>query len=40
MSLKAMIDYFKSHPDKIDMYIQRNPRYVFFRVDQGDPRAV
>jgi membrane-bound lytic murein transglycosylase A len=39
MSLKAMIDYFKAHPDKIDMYIQRNPRYVFFRVDQGDPRG-
>lgn len=39
MSLKAMIDYFKSHPDKVDLYVQRNPRYVFFRTDQGDPRG-
>jgi len=39
MSLKTMIDYFKSHPDKIDTYVYRNPRYVFFRVDQGDPRG-
>jgi len=39
MSLKAMIDYFKAHPQQVDSYINRNPRYVFFRIDQGDPRG-
>jgi len=39
MSLKAMIDYFKAHPQQIDEYINRNPRYVFFRTDSGNPRG-
>ena len=39
MSLKAMIDYFKVHPDLVDTYVTRNPRYVFFRIDAGDPRG-
>lgn len=39
MSLKAMIDYFKAHPDQIDKYVYRNPRYVFFRIGEGNPRG-
>ena len=39
LSLKAMIDYFKSHPDKIDHYIGQNPRYVFFQMAGGKPRG-
>ncbi len=30
ISLKAMIDYFKQHPDEITKYTWLNPRYVFF----------
>jgi len=39
MSLKAMIDYFKANPQQIDTYVNRNPRYVFFRADSGNPRG-
>lgn len=39
LSLKAMIDYFKANPNQIDKYIYHNPRYVFFRTDEGDPRG-
>ncbi len=39
ISLKAMIDYFKAHPDEVDMYVNKNPRFVFFRSGQGDPRG-
>lgn len=39
MSLKAMIDYFKAHPHLVNEYISRNPRYVFFRIEEGDPRG-
>ena len=30
ISLKAMIEYFKQHPDEITKYTWRNPRFVFF----------
>ncbi len=39
MSLAAMIDYFKSHPEEVDRYIRRNPRYVFFQIGEGPPRG-
>lgn len=39
LSLKAMIDYFKSHPNLVNEYVNRNPRYVFFRIEEGDPRG-
>lgn len=39
MSLKAMINYFRSNPDKIPHYINQNPRYVFFRLADGNPRG-
>ncbi|MDP1990950.1 MAG: MltA domain-containing protein [Syntrophales bacterium] len=37
MNLKAMIDYFKTHPDEVDRYVNKNPRFVFFRSEKGDP---
>jgi len=39
MSLKAMIEYFKAHPEQVDKYINQNPRFVFFGVSEGDPRG-
>ena len=39
MSLKAMIDYFKLHPQQVPEYVQRNPRFVFFRIGQGNPHG-
>jgi membrane-bound lytic murein transglycosylase A len=39
INLKAMIDYFKAHPDEVDMYVNKNPRFVFFRFGEGDPRG-
>ena len=39
MSLAAMIEYFKTHPEEVDIYIRRNPRYVFFQVSEGTPRG-
>jgi membrane-bound lytic murein transglycosylase A len=37
ISLAAMIDFFKQNPSQIDMYINKNPRFVFFRRDEGEP---
>jgi membrane-bound lytic murein transglycosylase A len=39
LSLSAMIDYFKRHANKIASYTQRNPRFVFFRMEAGPPRG-
>lgn len=39
MSLAAMIDYFKRHPDEVDRYVRRNPRYVFFQISEGAPHG-
>jgi membrane-bound lytic murein transglycosylase A len=39
MSLSAMIDYFKKYKDQVDMYIRRNPRFVFFKKEDGPPRG-
>ena len=39
INLKAMIDYFRAHPDEIDMYVNKNPRFVFFRLEKGEPRG-
>ena len=39
MSLKSMIDYFKANPQQVAKYINQNPRYVFFRADDGNPRG-
>jgi membrane-bound lytic murein transglycosylase A len=39
INMKAMIDYFKAHPDEVDMYVSKNPRFVFFKSEEGDPRG-
>jgi membrane-bound lytic murein transglycosylase A len=39
INLKAIIDYFKAHPAEVDMYVNKNPRFVFFRSEKGDPRG-
>jgi membrane-bound lytic murein transglycosylase A len=38
--LPAMIRYFREHPDQVQEYTWRNPRYVFFAVvEDGQPRG-
>ncbi|MBE0536504.1 MAG: MltA domain-containing protein [Phycisphaerae bacterium] len=39
LSLKGMIDYFKTHPGEAERYIAQNPRFVFFQMSEGDPRG-
>jgi len=39
LSLAAMIDYFKRHKELISKYTKLNPRFVFFRQEQGPPRG-
>ena len=39
INMNAMIDYFKVHSDEIDMYVNKNPRFVFFKSEEGDPRG-
>ena len=39
LSLSAMIEYFKANPDMVDTYVRRNPRFVFFRNEEGEPRG-
>ncbi|KQC06860.1 MAG: hypothetical protein APR62_00935 [Smithella sp. SDB] len=39
INMNAMIDYFKAHPDEIDTYVNENPRFVFFRFEEGEPRG-
>lgn len=35
LNLKDVRAYFRSHPDRTAEYLQRNPRFVFFRLDDG-----
>jgi membrane-bound lytic murein transglycosylase A len=39
MSLGAMIDYFSKHPNEVDKYVRRNPRFVFFQIGEGAPHG-
>jgi len=39
MSLSSMIAYFKAHPDETSKYINLNPRFVFFRIEDGPPKG-
>ncbi|MEN6332089.1 MAG: MltA domain-containing protein [Smithella sp.] len=39
INMKSMIAYFKAHPDEVDLYVNENPRFVFFRTENGDPRG-
>ena len=34
-----MIDYFKNNPALVDTYVWRNPRFVFFKTQDGEPRG-
>jgi len=37
LSLDAMINFFKQHPEQLDVYLPLNPRYVFFKPVTGGP---
>lgn len=37
LSLQGLIRYFRAHPQDIDVYLPRNPRYVFFDERPGGP---
>ncbi len=37
ISLSTMIDYFKMYPEQVNTYVRRNPRFVFFRTEDGPP---
>jgi membrane-bound lytic murein transglycosylase A len=39
ISLATMIDFFEAHPDQVSVYIQANPRFVFFQSSEGTPRG-
>jgi membrane-bound lytic murein transglycosylase A len=39
LSLDAMIAYFGDHPEDVAEYTNRNPRFVFFRVSDDEPRG-
>lgn len=39
LSLTTMMDYFESHPRELDGYVNRNPRFVFFRFIDGPPHG-
>ena len=39
LNLSAMIAYFKNNPALVDTYVWRNPRFVFFKVQAGEPRG-
>ncbi len=35
LTLPAVVQYFKDHPDELDVYLPRNQRFVFFRSTGG-----
>jgi membrane-bound lytic murein transglycosylase A len=39
ISLSAMIDFFKNNPNLVNTYVWRNPRFVFFKIQEGEPRG-
>jgi len=39
MSMSSMIAYFKDHPNEVSEYTGLNPRFVFFRIEDGPPRG-
>ncbi len=39
LSLSAVIDYFKQNKELVDTYVRRNPRFVFFKREEGPPRG-
>jgi membrane-bound lytic murein transglycosylase A len=39
ISLSAMIEFFKNNPNLVNTYVWRNPRFVFFKIQEGEPRG-
>ena len=39
LSLSAMIQFFKAHPELVDSYVRRNPRFVFFQKEESMARG-
>ncbi|MFA5422248.1 MAG: MltA domain-containing protein [Phycisphaerae bacterium] len=39
LSLGSMIEYFKSNREQVSRYTAINPRFVFFRYEEGNPRG-
>lgn len=39
INMKSMIAYFKAHPNEVDTYVNENPRFIFFRNEEGEPRG-
>lgn len=37
LSLAALRTYFRTHPEELDIYARRNPRFVFFKEAPGGP---
>lgn len=37
ISLASMMDFFRKHKELVEMYIRRNPRFVFFKKEDGPP---
>jgi len=39
LSMPTLMDYFDRNPNEVGIYTNRNPRYVFFRKEEGMPRG-
>jgi membrane-bound lytic murein transglycosylase A len=39
LSLRRMIEYFDAHPEQVDRYVNKNPRFIFFRKSSTRPRG-
>lgn len=39
LSMFSMISYFKAHGNEVSQYTRLNPRFVFFRIEDGPPRG-
>jgi membrane-bound lytic murein transglycosylase A len=39
LSLASIIGYFKEHPDEVQHYTRLNPRFIFFGMQEGEPRG-
>ncbi|MGC8712655.1 MAG: murein transglycosylase A [Leptodesmis sp.] len=37
LTLPAVVQYFKDHPDELDVYLPKNQRFVFFQPTGGSP---
>jgi membrane-bound lytic murein transglycosylase A len=39
LSLSSLIKFFKTNPHRVDNYVNRNPRFVFFDIQNSDPHG-